>query len=120
MNNLNILQEIDFHDSLLENFYYDKKAKTATLNLDFCNWKQKWFTEKQAETIPVTLKFAQVTQFVFDDFTPNSDEIIEFELKEKNNSVIGVKIVVFNDIQNDVFSLELLAKNVEVKFEKKN
>jgi hypothetical protein len=29
-----------FHDSLLESIEYDKWAKTATFEIDFCNWAQ--------------------------------------------------------------------------------
>jgi len=49
-----------FHDSLLESIEYDEQKKTATFNVDFCNWAQENYTDDAPETAMIQLCFKGV------------------------------------------------------------
>lgn len=112
MNNLDKLIGYDFHDSLLESIEYDKGKKKVTIEIDFCNWKQEWYNQTDEETSIIFLVFENVSNVSIPEFEVNSDEIIEFELLEK-----GVKIIVFNDIDNNSYEIIVNAKCVKITAE---
>ena len=104
------LAEYDFHDSLLEEVLYDKHGKKVLLRIDLCNWKQSWYNESDEETSMISMVFHNVSDVVLPEHRLNSDEIIEFELLGDN----GVRIVVFNDIEEATFETIIYAETVEV------
>ena len=110
MNKLAQLAEYDFHDSLLEEVLYDKHGKKVLLRIDLCNWKQEWYSDAEEETSMLTLTFRNVSGVVLPGHKLNSDEIIEFELLGDN----GVRIIVFNDIEEATFETIIYAETVEV------
>lgn len=110
MSKIDQLAKYDFHDSLLESVLYDDSNKKLSLEIDFCNWKQEWYNDAEEETSMLTLTFHNVSGVVLPGHELNSDEIIEFELLGDN----GVRIVVFNDIEEAPFETIIYAETVEV------
>ncbi len=110
MKKLELLTKYNFHDSLLENITYDKEKKKVILEIDFCNWKQKWYDESDEETSTILLSFENVYGVLVPEFELNSDEIIEFELLSKKE----VKIVIFNDISETSYKIVIKADTFEI------
>ncbi len=110
MSKLDKLAAYDFHDSLLESISYDKDIKKAFLNIDFCNWKQEWYNETDEETSMISVVFENVSNVIIPEFKINSDEIIEFELIMGK----GIKMVVFNDIDDASYEIQIDADSVEI------
>ena len=110
MNKFEQLTQYDFHDSLLEKISYDKDNNKIFLEIDFCNWKQSRYTKTEEETILISVVFENVLDVVIPTFKPNSDEIIKFELFSEN----GIRIVVFNDIDNSCYELIIFAETVKI------
>jgi len=110
MDKIEQLLKYNFHDSLLESIDYDRLKRKAVLKIDFCNWKQEWYNETDAETSMIFLVFENVYNISIPEFELNSDEIIEFELIPER----GVKIIVFNDISNSTYEITVLANDIEI------
>ena len=110
MNKLEQLIKYDFHDSLLERISYDKENSKVFLEIDFCNWKQKWYSESEEETSIILLVFENVSNVIIPVFKLNSDEIIDFVVSEDNS----VKIVIFNDIDENSYEIIINAETVKI------
>ena len=110
MAKIEILNEYDFHDSLLERFIHDKEHNNIILEIDLCNWKQAWYDEKE-ETSMISLIFENISDIIVPEFVLNSDEIIKFEVLSGK----GVKLVAFNDIKNSCYEMIIYAKSVQIK-----
>ncbi len=116
MSNLKQLAKYDFHDSLLEKISYDKDTGKVFLEIDFCNWKQTWYSESDEETLMISLVFENVSDVILPVFELNSDEILEFELLSEK----GIRLVVFNDIVDSSFEIIFNAETVEILKAKTN
>ncbi|MBE7044803.1 MAG: hypothetical protein E7397_04685 [Ruminococcaceae bacterium] len=114
MKNIEILKQNDFHDSLLEKISYDEKNQRVTLEIDFCNWRQSWYHEKEPETKIIVLVFELVSDIVIPEFCLDSDGIIEFNFLQNEESTTGVEIVVFNEAENAEHSIVIYANEVNV------
>ena len=110
MNKIEQLAKYDFHDSLLEKILYDKDNSKVFLEIDFCNWKQTWYSESDEETSVISLVFENASDVIIPTFKLNSDEIIEFELLSGK----GIRIVVFNDIDDSSYEIIINAETVEI------
>ena len=110
MSNLEQLAKYDFHDSLLERISYDEDNSKVFLEIDFCNWKQTWYSESDEETLMISLVFGNASGVIIPVFELNSDEIIEFELLSGK----GIRIVVFNDIDDSSYEIIFNAETVEI------
>ena len=49
-----------FHDSLLESVDYNEQEKTASFEVDFCNWAQDGYSDDMPETTMIRLCFKGV------------------------------------------------------------
>ena len=110
MNQIKQLAEYDFHDSLLEDILYDESNNKVCLKIDFCNWKQKWYSETDEETTIISVVFSDISDIAIPKVKLNSDEIIEFEVLTDNS----VKIVIFNDIDDSSYDIMINAESVEI------
>lgn len=110
MSKLEQLAKYDFHDSLLERVSYDKDNSKVLLEIDFCNWKQTWYSKSDEETLMISLVFANVSDVTIPVFELNSDEIIEFELLSGK----GIRIIIFNDIDDSSYEIAFNAETVEI------
>ncbi len=115
MNNIEILQKYDFHDSLLEKCTYDKTNKTVNLEIDLCFWKQTWYEESLPETGMITLVFHNVAHEVSTELALNSDEIVSFEFMERRTGIQGVKFVVYNDKNDEAHCIEIQSQTVSIQ-----
>ncbi len=111
MNNIEQLNKYDFHDSLLENLFYNRETKELNLIIDFCNWKQSWYHDNEPETSIISLVFTNVSNATIPEYTPNSDEIMNFSLLEQNS---GIKVTIFNDISNSLYDIIVYANEFEI------
>lgn len=102
--------EYNLHDSLLESINYDKERKTITLEIDFCYWQQKNYTDDMKETGMITLVFSDVDNFDYIPFVVNSEEIISVS-NESENSIC---IECYDDLTEKSNSIRIVAKLVEV------
>lgn len=107
--------EYNLHDSLLESISYDEAGKTITLEIDFCYWQQKNYTDDMKETGMITLVFSEVDSFDYIPFSVNSDEIISVS-NESENSIC---IECYDDLTEKSNSIRIVAKRVEVFAEDK-
>ncbi len=114
MENLSKLHQYDFHDSLVEYIFNDIEKKQVILKIDFCNWKQSWYTEKQRETSLISLIFENVESAIIPDVSLNSDEIITFELLTDKEKACGIKMLIFNDTINELYEIIIKATSVNV------
>ena len=89
MSKLEQLTKYDFHDSLLERVSYDKDNSKVFLEIDFCNWKQTWYSESDEETLMISLVFENVSDVIIPVFELNSDEIIDSDTNK-----------IFDDFEN--------------------
>lgn len=104
------LMKYDFHDSLLEDVFYDSDNKKVLLKIDFCNWKQEWYNECEEETSIISIVFNNVSNVVMPELKFNSDEIIEFEILSDSCA----KILVFNDISETSYKIIIEAESAEI------
>lgn len=100
----------NLHDSLLESVTYDKKNKTVTLDIDFCYWQQKNYTDDMPETGMITLVFSDVKDVDYTPFEIDSDEIISVQ----NDSQNELFFEVCNDMTEECHSLRIEAQQVEI------
>ena len=114
MNNIEVLNRYDFHDSLIDSCTYSKTNKTVSLEIDLCYWKQSWYNDVLPETGMITLIFHNVKNEIVTDAELNSDEIISFKYLSDGESVCGVRFVVLNDKENDVQNIDIFSQTVSV------
>ena len=111
--NIGILEAYDFHDSLVEKISFDEKQRCVELEIDFCNWKQSWYNEEEPETEIKRLVFENVTKVILPQTDLNSDEIICLELIfGPLQGVQGVRIIVLNDLKNEIQEIEIYSTEV--------
>lgn len=116
MKNFEKLYKYDFHDSLVEEILYDKENKKVTIEVDFCNWKQEWYDEKEDETIPLQLIFEDVHEVNIPQMQLNSDEIVSFEVLSKDGENSGIRVTLLNDIKNIAYDIHIYAESVAVAY----
>ncbi|MBQ7897110.1 MAG: hypothetical protein IJ323_01670 [Clostridia bacterium] len=106
MKNINELKQYDFHDSLLEAINYN--GNKLTLEIDFCHWKQSYYSDGDEETADVIMAFENICDFAMPQVKFNSDEIIEFNILNEK-----IEITAFNDIENITYSFVINSSLVE-------
>jgi hypothetical protein len=104
-----------FHDSLLESIEYDKLAKTATFEIDFCNWAQDGYTNDKPETMIVRLNFKEVKAINNYLIHVESSGISNCKIINIGNDV-GIEFVICHDYPDGdggVDMIQVVADSVE-------
>ena len=103
-----LLKRYDFHDSLVE--MIDSAKGKIRMRIDFCNWKQMGYNEKETETKVMILAFEDVTYADIPEISPNDDEIIEVKNIKDEGGKDGVEFILFNDIKGVMYSIKIYAE----------
>ncbi|MBN2909203.1 hypothetical protein JQC72_06660 [Polycladomyces sp. WAk] len=102
---LEMLRNINLHDSLMESIHFIEDKKELRINLELCNWKQKNYKEGEAELVSKILIFKDVEEYNIEpDFPINSDEILEVKITEPSK----VEIIILGE--SDIKKMNIRAK----------
>lgn len=104
-----------FHDSSLEDSWFDKEKNELILEIELCTWMQDWYSEESDNDIEIIyLVFRNVLFSDITEFKPsNYDEILDVDLLTAENGREGIKIHI--ESANDFQMITIFAEDVEVK-----
>lgn len=113
-----LLNSYYFHDSLVEEVRYFKEEEKVIIKMNFCNWLQPYYKEKEPDILECTVIFKGITHCNPDPWTLNldSDEIndINYDSQENSKRCYIEFILLGND---DVKLLKLSGENIECFYE---
>ncbi len=108
-----LLEQYDFHDSLLEKIYF--RGEQLVLEIDFCKWRQDSYVEGEDETEEIMIVFKNVSDVTIPKLKLNSDEIMGADLINDDVGRKGIKLTVFNDIKQTVYFVIIYAEDVHIE-----
>ena len=54
-----LVEKVDFHDSIITNVEYDHDSLCTIVSLEFCNWRQEGYLPHEPEIIDLYLEFSE-------------------------------------------------------------
>ena len=106
-----------FHDSLLESVVYDEDARTAVLEIDFCNWAQDNYTSDMPETMMIQLHFNNVKEISNHHIDVESSTISNCHVVNSNKGT-GIVFLIIRDYpggDDGVDAIQIIAESVNFK-----
>ncbi|MCA1032522.1 hypothetical protein LCL95_16030 [Bacillus timonensis] len=109
---LNVFRDIYFHDSILEGINYLENENKLILEIELCNWKQKWFNSDESEMRMGHLVFRNVIDYEIDPHSMvDSNEVLEIEVNKIDKKYYLTKLVL--TLEDDVMIIKIKASDVE-------
>lgn len=113
-----LLNSYYFHDSLIEEVKYFKEKEKVVIKMDFCNWLQPNYKEKEPEILECTVTFQGITHCNPEPCTLNldSDQILDINSdSEENSNDCYIEFVLMGN--DDVKLLKLSGEAIECFYE---
>lgn len=91
-----LFKKINFYGSVIDDVQVDTSVQEVRVKMDFCNWKQKGYIERQPELIDGLLTFKNVVEsaitpsFVWSDY---GYEILEIEIQTLDNGFEKITMI---------------------------
>lgn len=110
MNIVELVNNYNFHDSILENVTYNLNDRIIQMEIELCNWKQCNFVAGNSEMFKRRILFVNVSSFRTEpfDYKVNHDDILNAELCCDGK----LKMVTINDLGINIFNIG--ASSVEI------
>jgi len=99
-----------FHDSCVTNITFSAETQRLIITMDFCQWAQEWYTEKEPENVWLKLTFHGIDEY--NGITGDIDyfSILDAEIKDDR-----FRLFILDDFHNEEYDYYLLPSAVEVE-----
>ena len=96
------------HDSSILSMTHHEQEQTLQISMDFCNWMQYWYDEKEPEVTQINLSFNGVSRFECESKDVEDSDVLEIHVMDDKT----LEWVMMKD--HICFLMYITAENVEV------